>query len=76
MSGVAGAQTAPEATGGLQSDMRRGPRAPRVMHGIPAWLDAAESDNGSDESEVSGPLGSSPPEVRPLLHIRHHTLPG
>ncbi|BDA49260.1 probable selenocysteine insertion sequence-binding protein 2-like at C-terminar half [Coccomyxa sp. Obi] len=59
---LSGAQTAPEAAGGQQSDMRRGPHAPRVMLGIPAWLDAADSDDGFDDSEASGPSGASPPE--------------
>ncbi len=70
LGGSAGAQTPPEVAYGQQNDTKRGPRAPRVMRGIPAWLDAADSDNGSDASEASGPSGASPTEVRPPLHMK------
>ncbi len=68
VSGIAGAQTAAEAGGGEQSEMMRGPCAPRGIHGIPAWLDAADSEDGSNDSEASGPPGATLPEVCLPLH--------
>ena len=68
MPGSAGAQTAAEAGGSQQSDIMRGSRAPRGMHGIPAWLDAADSEDGSNDSAASGPSGATLPEVCLPLH--------